>query len=278
MSYVRYESPTPNARGTHPGIFALADGLARSGRLSASDHAWWRMNNDWFEAAYTDPATVDPTLFHRPVSGWFKDTATHLLERVPGYLDLLDRHGVRWTECRSPAPGPILYEDPVQIVVAAERLEAGVATDAAAVVRLRDAAAGWMLARGIEQWHPGEAHEARLAARADAGELFVVRDGREVVAAVVIASADPEIWGPRPDDAGYVHTLVIDRRRAGTGLGRRVLARAEARIAARGASFARLDCVAGLVPYYRAAGYTEFGHRTFDNSWTPVTLFQKELP
>lgn len=35
----------------------------------------------------------------------------------------------------------------------------GLTADAAAVVRLRDAAAEWLLARGIEQWHPGEATE-----------------------------------------------------------------------------------------------------------------------
>lgn len=163
-----------------------------------------------------------------------------------------------------------------------ERLERGAATDAAAVVRLRDAAAEWLLARGIEQWRPGEASAAGVAARADAGELFVVRDRGEVVAAVVVVPSDPLIWGPRPDDAGYVHTLVIDRRRAGQGLGRRVLVLAEARIAAGGAVRARLDCGAGndgLTAYYRAAGYAEVGRRSFapDQPWPPVVLFEKPL-
>jgi len=161
-------------------------------------------------------------------------------------------------------------------------LERGTVADAAAVVRLRDAAAEWLLARGIEQWHPGEAGESGLAARADAGELFVVRDRGEVVAAVVIVPSDPLVWGPRPSDAGYLHTLVIDRRWAGQGLGRRVLARAEAHIAARGATCARLDCVAGndgLTAYYRNAGYTEVGRRTFapDHPWPPVALFEKQI-
>jgi protein-tyrosine phosphatase len=159
-------------------------------------------------------------------------------------------------------------------------LEPGTVADAAAVVRLRDAAAEWLLSRGIEQWRPGEASEAGVVARAGAGELFVVRDRDEVVAAVVIVSSDPEIWGARPGDAGYVHTLVIDRRRAGHGLGRRVLARAEAHIAGRGATYARLDCVAGndrLTAYYGDAGYTEVGRRTFDRSWPPVALFEKRL-
>ena len=34
---VRYEVSMPNGRGLHPGIFALASGLAKDGRLSAED-------------------------------------------------------------------------------------------------------------------------------------------------------------------------------------------------------------------------------------------------
>jgi hypothetical protein len=119
VGYLRYESATPNAQGRRPGVFALANGLARTDRLSDPDRAWWRANNDWFDAAYPDPASVDPTLFDgtMPVSCWFKVTAIHLLERVPDYLALLDRYQVGWVERRSDNPGWIRYEDDVQIVV-----------------------------------------------------------------------------------------------------------------------------------------------------------------
>jgi ribosomal protein S18 acetylase RimI-like enzyme len=167
--------------------------------------------------------------------------------------------------------------------MSSSQLVPGAAADAAAVVRLRDAAAEWLLSRGIEQWRPGEATAAGVAARADAGQLFVVREGDQVVAAVVIVPSDTEVWGPRADDAGYLHTLVIDRRRAGEGLGRRVLDLAEARIAAQGGSRARLDCAAanpGLTSYYRHAGYHQVGLRSFppETGWTPVALFEKPLP
>ncbi|MCP3804834.1 hypothetical protein NLX83_36765 [Allokutzneria sp. A3M-2-11 16] len=123
MIYLRYESPSPNARGAHTGVFGLANGLARAGTLSPDDWAWWRANNDWFDEAYPDPGKADPTLFDKsvhPVTAcWFKPTATHLLERVPGYLALLDRYGVACVERTSTAPGRVLYEDDVQIVVAA---------------------------------------------------------------------------------------------------------------------------------------------------------------
>ncbi|MBE7187993.1 hypothetical protein [Jatrophihabitans endophyticus] len=120
-AYVRYQAAVPNRRGTHPGVFALCNGLARAGALSADDHRWWRASNDAFERAYRDPATVDPAVFdrarHPVVSCWFKATATHLLGRVDGYLDLLDRYGVGWECVRSCDPGRVLYEDDVQVVV-----------------------------------------------------------------------------------------------------------------------------------------------------------------
>ncbi|WP_207552236.1 hypothetical protein [Mycobacteroides abscessus] len=120
--YVRYESPVSNSRGENVGVFSIANDLAWSGRLSEIDWSWWRSNNDWLNAAYADPATVDATLFDKAknpaVSCWFKSTANHLLDRVPGYLALLERHGIAWTVRRTSEPGRILYRDDVQVVVA----------------------------------------------------------------------------------------------------------------------------------------------------------------
>ncbi|WP_020521487.1 hypothetical protein [Catelliglobosispora koreensis] len=123
--YIRFEATEANEHGRRVGIFGLANGLARSGKLSAEDWKWWRANNDWLDAAYADPGKVDATLFDKSVNPhvtcWFKDSAGHLLERVPGYLALLDRYDVAWVEVRSSDPGVVLYEDDVQIVVAAHR-------------------------------------------------------------------------------------------------------------------------------------------------------------
>lgn len=122
MTYLRYEADRA-APGKHPtGVFGLANGLARSGRLTPEDRAFWRAGNDWFDAAYPDPGVVDPTLFDKAVhpvtSCWFEESAAaHLLVRVPGYLALLDRYGVGWVERRSADPGVVLYRDDVQIVV-----------------------------------------------------------------------------------------------------------------------------------------------------------------
>ena len=120
--YVRYQAAIPNRRGTYPGIFALANGLATCGRLSAEDRAAWRRANDRADRAYMDPATVDASVYDREISptaqSWFKSTAKHLLADLYFYEDLLQRYGVEYHVMTSDDPGTLLYEDDVQIVVA----------------------------------------------------------------------------------------------------------------------------------------------------------------
>ncbi|WP_457964671.1 hypothetical protein M1E17_00485 [Arthrobacter sp. D1-29] len=122
LIFVRYQASAPNARGRYPGIFALANGLARGGRLSGEDWASWRAANDHYDAAYTDPSTVDRSVYDPHINpsaqSWFKGSAAHLLEGVAFYTDLLGRYDVGWQVLYSANPGKILYEDDVQVVVA----------------------------------------------------------------------------------------------------------------------------------------------------------------
>ena len=120
--FIRFESAVPSASGRYPGVFALANGLARDGLLTDEEHEWLVGNNDWFEHAYTDPGLTDPLIFDRAVhphtACWFKqESAGHLLERLTGYLALLDKYGVGWVRLLSEDPERIVYADDVQIVV-----------------------------------------------------------------------------------------------------------------------------------------------------------------
>ncbi|MGW8378218.1 hypothetical protein [Streptomyces sp. ODS28] len=121
LAYVRFESPHRNSRGTFTGVFGLVNRLAKEGRLSEEQERFRRVNNDWYDAAYTDPSTVDPDVYDEETNpgaaAWFKPTATHLLERVPGYLEILRAHGVECRMVRSADPGRLVYEDEVQVVV-----------------------------------------------------------------------------------------------------------------------------------------------------------------
>ncbi|WP_455835517.1 hypothetical protein [Pseudarthrobacter siccitolerans] len=121
LKFVRFQAANPNSRGCYPGIFALANGLARDGKLSDKDWAAWRKANDHFDSAYTDPSTVDKKVYDRAINpsaqSWFKRTATDLIVGVQFYTDLLDRYGLDWQLLHSNDPGNVLYEDDVQVVV-----------------------------------------------------------------------------------------------------------------------------------------------------------------
>ena len=118
---MRFQAVEPNARGTFPGVFGLVNGLRRAGRLTEEQESFCRTTGDWYNAAYTDPSTVDPAVYDREVNpgatAWFKVTATHLVDRVPGYLAILDAHDVRWCRLESDDPGRVVYEDADQVVV-----------------------------------------------------------------------------------------------------------------------------------------------------------------
>lgn len=119
--FVRFQAHVANPRGIHVGIFGLANGLAHGGKLSAEDWAMWRNGNDWFNQAYPNPCETNPEVYDSNLNphaaAWFKDNATHLLERVQPYLELLNRHHVRVVKLVSDDPGKVIYEDAVQVVV-----------------------------------------------------------------------------------------------------------------------------------------------------------------
>ncbi|MGN8050872.1 hypothetical protein ACTJKO_14410 [Curtobacterium sp. 22159] len=119
-TWVRYQSAVPNRHGRFPGVFALANGLHRSGLLRPADAELHREANRAASGAYPDPSTVQPGCYDRDrnpgARAWFAADAAHLLTLVEPYLGLLDRYGVPWTELRTSSPGRIVYRDPVQVI------------------------------------------------------------------------------------------------------------------------------------------------------------------
>ena len=129
MDYVRFQSPDKNRFGINVGIFGLANSLAHGGKLTDEDFKLWRSMNDWYNAAYPDPSSTNKDVYNPEVNpvavAWFKGSATHLIERIPPYVALLERYGVACERITSYDPGKVLYEDEVQVVVVPhERLQA----------------------------------------------------------------------------------------------------------------------------------------------------------
>ncbi|MFD8274729.1 hypothetical protein [Streptomyces flaveolus] len=99
-------------------VLEAQDAPVRKGKLSDKQEIFRRRNNSWYDAAYTDPSTVDPHVYDDEINpgaaAWFKPSATHLLARVSGSLEILSAHGVDCRALRSAAPGRVIYEDDVQ--------------------------------------------------------------------------------------------------------------------------------------------------------------------
>jgi ribosomal protein S18 acetylase RimI-like enzyme len=158
--------------------------------------------------------------------------------------------------------------------------EAARADEASALLSLREEAAEWMRRRQVHGWASGEVGLDEIAEQIERQEWFVLRDRCTVVAAVRVVTSDDAIWGPRPDPALYVHSLMVDRRFAGRRFGRRLLAWVEQVARATGRPFVRLDCAEtneALRRYYRAAGYREVGRRDFSTPSLAATLLEKPL-
>lgn len=161
------------------------------------------------------------------------------------------------------------------------QMEAARPRDARSLVELRDRVAESLVARGIQQWIPGEFTERRMQEWVDDGRVFVLRRSGRPVAAVAVLWSDREIWGQDDDDAGYIHLLMVDPDLAGNELGASVLLWAEQFIERAGRSRARLDAVSSndrLQQWYAERGYDEVGTKSFgDEAWFATTLREKAL-
>lgn len=138
-------------------------------------------------------------------------------------------------------------------------------TDLATLVRMRDDAARWMLARGITgQWQPGQLNEDHFRDIMARGEVWLAETRDRVAGAWELWWEDEDAWGPQPPVAGYVHRLMVDHGTAEPGTGSLLLRAAERRVAATGRTLVRLDCLSGntrLNAYYLDAGYRVVGHK-----------------
>ncbi|MET9631407.1 hypothetical protein ABZX92_28490, partial [Lentzea sp. NPDC006480] len=105
-------------QGRFLGVFAVVNTLARRDQLTPAQHVFRRLGNDWYDANFINPATVDPDVYRQPgAAAWFKRQSVHLVDRVSGYLAILDAHGVQWRRLESDDPGRVVYEDPDQVIV-----------------------------------------------------------------------------------------------------------------------------------------------------------------
>lgn len=135
------------------------------------------------------------------------------------------------------------------------------AAELAEVVALLKEARAWLLARGIRQWktpYPVEWIADEIAR----GEVYLAKVDGELAGSLTLNWSDDLVWPDAPQNAGYVHRLVISRKFAGQGIGQQLLHWTEDASRQQGKQFLRLDCWAEnprLCDYYTAAGFTSLG-------------------
>lgn len=119
--FVRFQGSQVGPRGIRTGVFGLVNLLANAGLLTAEQDTFRRAANAWYDHKLTDPSDVVEGVYcHRTnpgVTAWFRADAHELIERVAGYLQILDTQGVPYEVARSVSPGRVIYEDADQVVV-----------------------------------------------------------------------------------------------------------------------------------------------------------------
>ncbi len=93
--------------------------------------------------------------------------------------------------------------------------------DASAVSGLLQERARWLLARGINQWREEWFSEEWANGHIQAGTMYIAEVDGAPAGTLRLIWEDPGIWGERPADAGYVHSLSASPDHP--GLGRQML-------------------------------------------------------
>jgi len=131
---------------------------------------------------------------------------------------------------------------------------------------------------GFRVWGAEEL-AATVQSAVPCGELYLaVLDG-VAVGVYRLQCSDPEMWGERPADAGYVHKLAVAEGATGHDVGVGMLRAAADQVRAASRPYLRLDCEAAnqwLNDYYRRAGFTLTGSRRFPDGFE-ASLFERAV-
>lgn len=169
---------------------------------------------------------------------------------------------------------------------AALRLRAASERDVETAFEIYKACTAAMLARGILQWDDRYPNRETAAEAARRGDLFLLiaeggaggevggaergREGEQIIGSVILNGIEAPEYAPivwkEAEPALVIHTLVIDPRRQGGGLGRAAMACCEDFARERGYACVRLDAFPGnpaAIALYERLGYQLRGHVRF---------------
>ena len=154
--------------------------------------------------------------------------------------------------------------------------------DLGVVLDLLAQGASFALARGIDQW-PERFPPQFILAGIERDEVLVASIDGMAVGTMSLALSDPVVWGPDDGQAGYVHRLAVSTERRGTGLGGRLLDRAQDQVIRAQRSLLRLDCLARnseLRRWSETVGFVHQGDRDVPGprgAPVAISLYQRPM-
>jgi GNAT superfamily N-acetyltransferase len=143
-------------------------------------------------------------------------------------------------------------------------------------------AALWLRAKKIDSWQnwidPAPNFVRWIQQGFDNNEFYLAENEGKLIGCFRLQWQDAQFWGPREDNAGYIHSFTVKRELAGQGNGYCLLRLIESYCLERGKDLLRLDCgtdVPGLRKYYEKYGFKWVKDTVY--AGFPTTLYEKPI-
>ncbi len=146
------------------------------------------------------------------------------------------------------------------------------------VLRILNEATEWLQSKGIDQYPPNFYSPTQIMEEIRRGEVYLAREGSQVVGTITLQWSDSSVWGDTPPDAGYIHKLAIRPEHTAKGVGRALLEWAGNKAKAGGKTYLRLNCMfenPRIRRYYEDAGFSYRGEVTYQG--LRDALYEKHL-
>ena len=150
------------------------------------------------------------------------------------------------------------------------------------VLSLLKDAAFWLKSKNIDYWqnwiNPQRIYVDWIKQGFKNNEFYFACIDNLIIGCFRLQWNDEMFWEKREDQAGYIHSLTTSRKKAGSGLGKRLIDTIENYCRKNSKDFLRLDCgkhVKGLRNFYESLGFQYAGEKAVHGE--QCVLYEKTI-